>query len=233
MSLTLTWERETTRARPEGGDDLIIESGSLVCDIVTSETWDVGADVTSQVVEEGTPITDHIRPQQSRATFEVWVSESPVLTSLVEGAEHRDLELPSGGSASVLQVPDGTTRGADALRTLEMLCTRGFLVDIDGARIPIVGWALQSVSMPRDPDASGAFSALITAVEVRTAEFETVSAPSPRVERGRSRSSEGRESPEDGSDDDASNDPANREQSVSVLHEALSGALGNLTGTAG
>ena len=204
MSATISWSRETTRREPAGGDVVITESGSLICDIVTSETYDVSAAVTSHVVEVGTPVTDHIRANADRCTMEVYISESPLVLSHVPGAAMRDVELGSGGNASVVGVPAGTTRAADALRTLQMLCTRGFQVDVEGARIPIVGWVIESVSAPRDPETAGAFVALVTMVEFRTAEFEEIDAPSPRVERGRNRRDRGRRATNsDGTDAEA------------------------------
>jgi hypothetical protein len=225
VSVTIYWDRESTITDPEGGDTIVTESGDLTFDVLVSETYSMLATVTSHAVEEGAPITDHINVQQDRESMELIISDSPMDVAMVDGAAVTDLDLGNGQVASVLQVPDNTSRSADAFLTLRSLLSRGFLVDVEGARRPMEGWVIESVSTPRRVEDTGALVCTVSFVEIRTATFEEIDAPAPRVERARNRRDQGRNNAQEGADGTAANSPGSRS---SVLNNLAEGARGLL-----
>jgi hypothetical protein len=219
--IDLWWVENETAQLPEGGDRESSVVGLMTLDICEQDTYEIEATVTSHAVEEGVSITDHIIPQQDRATATVAVSGRQSTTRLVDGVRSGTFELADGSDATGVIVPEGTDRIGDVHSTLRRLCREGVEVDVDGLRRPIEGWLIERVSSPRKVETSGLLVCDLVFVEVRFAEVEEVEAPSPRVERGRRRQDRGRQGTGDGDDDTASNDPEERE---SALH-ALVGAL--------
>jgi hypothetical protein len=220
MAVTIRWSSETNLRLPDGGDQAVAINESLVLDILTSENYEVTTQVTALVVEEGVPITDHVRPMQDRETLEVMVSESPTLITLVDGTTVEDIELPGGGVASVITVPEDTTRTADAFETLRTLSRDGVRVDVEGLRRPVEGWLIETISAPRESETAGVLVCSMTLVELRVAEFEEVDAPSPRVERRRNRRDNGRRTLQErnnASTDAVSADPENRSEALAAL----------------
>lgn len=218
--ITITWNRERTITTPEGGDEIFEDRGELSFDILETGTYDVSAAVTSLVVEAGAPITDHIRPNQDRETLQVVISDSPLLISST--ASYSDVSLPSGGVASVLSYSGSETRTAGAFEKLRALCRDGVLVDVEGGRRIIEGWAIESISAPWEVDSAGALVCTVSLVEIQTAEFEEVDVPSPRVERGRRSSEQGRKRAADTENDSSTSaDPEARASALSQLGGAL------------
>jgi hypothetical protein len=218
--ITISWNRERTVTTPEGGDEILDDLGELSFDVLETETYDVSATVTSLVVETGAPITDHIRPNQDREVLVGIVSNSPLRISST--ASYSDVSLPSGGVASVLSYHGSETRTAGAFEKLRALCRDGVLVDVEGGRRVIEGWAIESISAPREVDSAGALVCTVSLVEIQTAEFEEIDVPSPRVERGRRSKDRGRERAADTGDE--SSTPAGPRQRASALSQ-LGGAL--------
>ena len=223
MSATLYWSERDSRALPEGGDSETLVVGELELDLVEQDTYDVAATVTAHAVEQGVAVSDHVIPQQDRATVTVLVSGRQSTTRLIEGARHGTFERSNEDEGTGVIVPEGSDRRGDVHDTLRRLCRGGVEVDVDGLRRPIEGWLLESVSSPRTVETTGLLVCDLTLVEVRYAEVEEVEAPSPRVERGRQRRDRGRQAgtPTEGT---ASAEAGQRE---SVLHSLI----GSLTGS--
>ena len=224
MSLTIYWSETTEWRNPYGGDTEELTIGQLDLDIIESDSYDISANVTAHAMEAGVPVTDHIRPEQDRASCTVNVSGRQHTTTFVEGATHGTVELEGGGELVGIVVPEDTDRIGDCLTSLRRLCREGIEVDVDGLQRPIEGWAIERVSAPRTLETAGLLVCDIAFVELRFAELEEVDAPSPRVERGRRRRDQGRANGENGGDADVSNDPTDRESSTATLR--LAQALG-------
>jgi len=54
---------------------------TLVFDVVESEEWEAGSDISESPVEIGANITDNIRPTLRRCTLKVYASNKPILAS--------------------------------------------------------------------------------------------------------------------------------------------------------
>ena len=231
MSLTIYWSETTEWRNPYGGDTEELTVGQLDLDIVESDSFDMASNITAHAMEAGVPVTDHIRPEQDRASCTVNVSGRQHTTTFVEGATHGTVELEDGTEIAGIVVPEDTDRIGDCLTSLRRLCRDGIEVDVDGLQRPIEGWAIERVSAPRTMETAGLLVCDIAFVELRFAELEEADAPSPRVERGRRRRDQGRAGTEEGEDEDVSNSPANRAESTERLRSAASGitaALGSL-----
>ncbi|HEY1696174.1 MAG TPA: hypothetical protein VGG39_28600 [Polyangiaceae bacterium] len=50
----------------------------ITFDVVESESWDGGADVSEHPVEEGANVTDHVRVRLTKCTLKVFVSNEPI-----------------------------------------------------------------------------------------------------------------------------------------------------------
>lgn len=222
--MTITWASSDTVQLPEGGDSSTMEFGRLDLDIVEQDSYDVAASITSHAVESGISITDHMRPEQDRATVTALVSgRQSTLTLGIDGVMAGSIDLGDGATATGIVVPEGLDRIGDVHTTLRQLCRDGTEVDVEGLRRPIQGWLIERVSSPRTVEDSGLLVAEITFVEVRYADTEEVDAPSPRVERGRARRDTGREQVTPVADEDVEADPADRRSSLARLADGVAG----------
>ena len=217
--ITISWVEESTGQLPEGGDAFNFEFGTLNLDIAEADNYEVASLVTEHSVEGREQINDHHVPQLDRASVDVVVSESPSARTIGEGTTISDIELGTGKSASVITVPDGTTRTADIFDELRRLTKDGVEVDVEGLRRPIEGWLIESVSSPRSVETAGALICTLAFVEVSIASVSEVDAPSPRVERGRQGRDRGRQRPSEAGASNVSPDPTFRDTGEQSLRE--------------
>ncbi|MBU0975159.1 hypothetical protein KKD03_05670 [Patescibacteria group bacterium] len=230
MSLTIYWSETSEWRNPYGGDTEELTIGQLDLDIVETDSYDMTSSVTAHAMESGIPVTDHIRPEQDRASCTVNISGRQHTTTFVEGVTHGTVELEGGGEVVGIVVPEDTDRLGSCLAALKRLQRGGFEVDVDGLQMPIEGWAIERVSAPRTMETAGLLVCDIAFVELRFAEVEEVDAPSPRVERGRPQQDQGRAGSRNGGNEEVSNSPAERAESESVLRAAgrgIAAAIGS------
>lgn len=207
MALEIYWQRQQSRQLPEGGDAVDLELGLLVLDMVDRDQYDVGSDITDHSVGSVSQITDHQIPKNDRVMVTCWVSDSPTSATGADDAEQTSIDLPSGRSASVITMPEGTRRTDDAFDTLRRLTREGIPVDVYGLRRPVEGWMISDVSTSRSAGDSGALIVSISLRAFSVASTEETEAPSPRVERGRPRRDRGRQRAASTGDDETTIDP--------------------------
>jgi hypothetical protein len=214
--IRIQWEADaSSRDDASGGDTVETTVGELELDATISEVTDITAEATEHPVEEGSNITDHVRPGLLRIQLECIVSNTPTRPR-VPGASvgNVDLELPdrtifaggairttrsrtegrTGGTvrARVLQFAQDFDRPVEVADQLRELMHSGTPVDLLDLRLgDLEGWIL--VGMSPEVATTDSISFTLTAQELRTAVTQEVAAPSPRVERGRNQRQRGRQ----------------------------------------
>jgi hypothetical protein len=254
MPLEITWNTEATVELPEGGDAIRTTSEVLELDIVVTDTYEVAAKISTHAVEQGVDITDHTEPEQDRVQVQAAISGRPMTINQVEGTTVEVINLPNGGKATAIKLPEGTTRRADAFAELRNLNRTGTLVNVEGLIRPLENYQIETVTAPRAVEDAGLLVVDIVFVEHRTAEVEEVNVPSPRVERGRNSTNRGRQTNVIGAgvgggvnaegigagaggtirgQEDVSSDPSDRSNSTSTLRNMLGSPSGasQATGT--
>lgn len=215
------WRERRTRELPEGGDATTYELGELLLDIAENDDYQVASLITEDAVEAREQITDHQVPQLDRASVTVVVSNSPLDADPDNGFDFEDVSLPSGRSARVLTSAGDTIRGDDAFTTLRRLCREGIDVDVEGLRRPLEGWLIGNLSSPRSVGDAGTLVCTISFQEVSVAAASETDAPSPRVERGRSRRDRGRQQPQVAGDSTVDAGPQSRDTAMEALRSDL------------
>ena len=190
MPLEITYSTEATALLPDGGEAIRTTYENLDFDIISSDIYNVEAEISDHAVEQGVDITDHTEPKKDRITVEAVISERPMDVLMVEDSTSI-VETAAGRKFLAVNPPQGTTRKADAFEELRGLVRNGTLVNVEGLARPLENYQIESVSAPREVVDAGILTVSIVLVEHRTAEIEEVSVPSPRVERGRGRSDSG------------------------------------------
>jgi hypothetical protein len=160
----LTWEWTESRQLPEGGDRQELHVDSLTLDGTDTEQYETTAEATEHPIEDLAAVTDHVRPGLHEFTLGVIVSSRPVDEVLAED-DHR----------------------VETVReTLARLVAEGRELTVETDTGEWVGYLLLSASESRDAMAGGeAGRWQLRFREIRRASVETVTAPSPRVERAR------------------------------------------------
>lgn len=204
MSVQISWVTESSREQPEGGDQYELNFSFINLDILESESYDSKATVTAHAVEEGIPTTDHIVLQNDKTSFLAVVSDRQSSTAFVDDAKFGTFELSNGTEVSGVIIPEGTDRRGDVFDVLLELKNNGTRISITGLQRIIDDWIIESISYPRSVDTAGTLVCNISITEIKTAVLEEVDAPSPRVERGRNRSNNGRSDSDDSDDSEDS-----------------------------
>lgn len=225
--IILFWEEERSQRSADGGDNLELELGSLIIDVVTSETRTIASTVTAHPVEDGAPVSDHIRPDLKRITLECAHSESPISPEL-EDTEAQTVEVSPGSFAIVTRVTSGESRTENVFSTLQRITDQGILVDVGPLIENVNQFAITSFSPSREVDNSGALFFSLELVEVRRAVVRTAAAPAPRRERGRNRRDRGRQANQNGSSNGtASSDPQNRQTALEQVRSEMAEVRSN------
>jgi len=195
MSVTIAWMPSSSAQLPAGGDAEDVALEFLAFDGTATDTYDVEATATEHPIEEGADITDHVRPMPPRITMDVLMSKHP---------------HPDAADA------DDDNRAETARATIRRLITEGIEVEIT---TDVGAWSnmlLLTCSESRAAESGDGFRAQITAREIRRVSVQTVTAPSPRVERARRRTDRGQTSGDAVETPPTSPAPTRRE---SVLHD--------------
>lgn len=128
--------------------------GFLEVDCVDQETHEWSRDVTTNPVENGPPIADHIIIQPDKITIAAFVSNAPILGFL-------------DGVSNLLT--DGLTaedRTQKAFSTLEQLAKSKSLVTIYTRYKQYTNMVITNISIPRRPDDGDAINFTIEAIRV-------------------------------------------------------------------
>lgn len=139
--------------------------GFLEVDCVDQETHEWTNDVTTNPVENGSPIADHVIIQPDRITIVAFVSNAPILGFL-------------DGMSNLLS--DGLTsedRTQKAFTTLEQLAKSKSMVTIYTRYKQYTNMVITNISIPRRPDDGDAINFTIEAIRVNIVSTATTTLP--------------------------------------------------------
>ncbi len=132
-----------------------VKIGAVELDASISEAHRSLAEITTNPVEVGFNVTDHIRAQPARLTIRGVVSNSPL------------------GRPGLLLAPD-PTRAEDAYQTLRDLQARGELLTVATTLRDYTSMALRAVDVDRSPETGDVVMMSIELTEVRIVTSDTV-----------------------------------------------------------
>jgi len=139
--------------------------GNLEFNTIDSETHDWKRDVTTNPVENGSPISDHIIDQPDTLTITGMISNAPILGLVNE----------------VSGLIDGSVSGQDyvaqAIDILDSLRKSKQLVTIYTRYKTYTNMVLQSVNIPRTPDNGDAVVFTIQAINIRIVTSQKTTIP--------------------------------------------------------
>lgn len=139
--------------------------GNLEFNTIDSETHDWKRDVTTNPVENGSPISDHIIDQPDTLTITGMISNAPILGLVNE----------------VSGLIDGSLSGQDyvaqAIDMLDALRKSKQLVTIYTRYKTYTNMVLQSVNIPRTPDNGDAVVFTIQAINIRIVTSQKTTIP--------------------------------------------------------
>lgn len=138
--------------------------GNLEFDCIDAETHDWSRDVTSNPVENGSPIADHIIEQPDKLSVTGMISNSPI-----RSYSDQILGIVNG------QINDD--RVVKAFDTLDRLMKSKELVTIYTRYKTYTDMVLQSVNIPRTVEAGDAIIFTVQAIKVRIVTSQTTSLP--------------------------------------------------------
>lgn len=192
----------------------------IVVDATLRELHSHSAVATSHPVEQGAPISDHVKPDQDLLSVEVYVTNTPIISPNVDGANgdqgsnslrvetktqtkgakvSREGQVTNAeyegktvqASAGVLKFPAPFDRVVSVYEVLARLCKEGVEVTVVTSLRQWDSMLISSVSAPGSPHAV-TFS--VDFQEVRFADTENVGTPEAletRAERARRRGAQG------------------------------------------
>lgn len=154
---------------------------SLDLDVVVSESHTLQNKITQFPVEEGSPITDHIRSQPDRLTMSCFITETPILQAL---QEFETLERLTSQAEQFSQLD--STKTLVSFLILEELA-KGPLDDT-GRRAPelltvvsglkvYTDMAIENVSIPRSQGTGASLRFTASFIKVRVVNSRTVELP--------------------------------------------------------
>lgn len=141
------------------------EVASFEVDAVLSETHTFEREVTTNEVENGSPIADHIIKRPITLEISAMVTDAPI-KGLIENYSNA-LDNILGGSKYT----------ADCFGALRLLYERQSVVTIYTEYAAYENMAIQSITLPRAPEDGEALIFTIRAVQVRIVETATTTLP--------------------------------------------------------
>jgi len=195
------------------------EETSIHVDAVISESVTVSAEVTTDPVEKGAAITDHVIPNPDTWTIQGFVSNHPLERSNTPGVVGQAIpvELPTpspragnvvgelydqitGGpkpvSATVLGWSGAFDRPRTVFEELRRIVREGVIVRIVTGFREYPSMVIRELSPTRDASTGNALAFSASAVEVRLVETEIVEIPT-LERRGQKKSSRGVQAPKE------------------------------------
>lgn len=139
--------------------------GNLEFNLIDTETHEWKREVTSNPVENGSPISDHIIDQPDSLTITGMISNAPILGLLDEASGLIDGSLSSQDYV------------AQAFDLLDNLRQSKQLIKIYTRYKTYSNMVLQSVSIPRTPDIGDSITVTIQAISVRIVNSQKTTIP--------------------------------------------------------
>lgn len=160
---TILSRRPRPRAYPSDTPSGMVDLEALVFDAVVTEHHQHASQVTDHPVEEGAPVTDHVRPLPDVLTMEIVVSNTPL-----EPIDSRIVE--SGGvrwtTTAFLDAPRGAP-GAMVEAYQQLLGWRGRLMTVVTGLRTYDSMVIADFSAPRDKTTGEALRATVVFRRVR------------------------------------------------------------------
>ncbi len=140
------------------------EDRDLEFDAVLSEEHTGNATVTEHPVEKGSSITDHVRPEQERVTFEAIVTNTPIRLPATQNKGSRErsttrtlqttrrirgIPVPVSAAATSLEFDGDMDRPADVWAELRDVRDNARLVTIDNGLRRYEDMVIDGLSTPR------------------------------------------------------------------------------------
>lgn len=132
--------------------------GAIALDATVSEEHSADADITSHPVEDGAPVSDHIRAQPDTITLQGIISDTPIS----EADRRATDDTESAG------------RAEKAFHALRQLRDTGQVVDVITGLHVYRSMAVKSLRAPRDARTGDALRFTITLAQVRKVQTQTV-----------------------------------------------------------
>lgn len=221
------------------------EIKAVVFDATVRELHQHSATATNHPVESGAPVTDHVKPEPDQLSVDVHVTNTPIISPNVDGAngEVRSMNVQTEarsqskgakvsregnvtaaeyennrlqGSAMVLQFGGGFDRVGSVYEVLARLCKEGVDVTVVTSLRQWDSMLISRVSTPREAASRHAVTFQVDFQEVRFAETETVGTPEPLETRAERARRRGAQGTED----------AESEEDVSLAAQLLEGTTG-------
>lgn len=194
------------------------EFQTVVVDITLEEGHSDTADVTDHPVETGSDISDNVKKRPANLTLTVFVTNTPIISPNVNGAEGSvgPVEIRGGSSAfsrsaqvrraaeiesksvrrsvNVLSFPDPVTRVQDVYADLLRLQAEKTVLLIVTSLREYESMVITEISAPRNAKSGGSCSFVVTLREFRFVSTELVETPEPletRAEAQRRRGASG------------------------------------------
>lgn len=144
---------------------------TVVLDVVTSENWTKGASPTSNTVEEGLDVTDHVKADA------ISVSLSAVMTNYADDsfadAAINPKKFITGFASNVLELPD-EDKISDRLNILDDWRKNGTLLTYHGVQRTIESCILTQADESKDQSTGDGLNLSVALQEVRIAGAELV-----------------------------------------------------------
>lgn len=102
----------------------------VTIDATMDETHDLANTVTDHPVEEGSPISDHSRPEPDRVTLRCFISNTPLSTEQQQRAIQEGVFKFQTTAARAVEIGAVDGRGAQAFAALKKLRDEGTLVKV-------------------------------------------------------------------------------------------------------
>lgn len=184
------------------------EFQAVTFDATIRENHGTSAEATEHPVEQGAPVSDNVREERDRLSVEVHVTNTPVVSPNVDGAngEVRQLQVTSTGKsftrlanakrngeveqaqredntrtlqAMVLQFANSFDRCSATYNLLTGLCKNGIELTIVTSLRQYDSMVIVDITAPRDAPSRHSIKFQMELVEMRFANSETVDSPEP------------------------------------------------------
>jgi len=196
------------------------EFQAIVVDVTIEENHSDTAMITEHPVESGGSVSDHVKKNPDRLTAVVFVTDTPIISPNVDGANGStgplDLEGASSRftkyaksgeaaeqkttsyqkSVNVLSFPDGVDRVRAVYDAFRRAKDEGVIFSVITSLREYESLVIADISAPKSAKSGGSVTMTIEFREFRFVSTETIDAPEPletRAERERRRGAQGAE----------------------------------------
>lgn len=169
------------------------ELQTITFDATLKESHDMAAEVTDYPVEEGSDVSDNIRPKPRTLQLDGIISDAPL------GNAGRT-QTPGGSTPGENKQPSEDTRSKNALKLLEQVRDEGVKVDVFTGLKRYPSMAITNIHTDRDKMVKGALKLTIQLKELVIVSGQTVSIQNAKEPAGKTKTSKGKQTPKAATD---------------------------------